>query len=189
MAGCVLYEHGCEALKRTEGCTVNHHRRLFAVVLGCVLKTEALRQVIVDLNGSELPTASDGVLNHKVELRTIEGCFANLLTSLQAFLLASLANGVLALSPYLGATDIFLGVLGVVQRNLSLVVLEAEDLEHLQDNVDNVLKLFLNLILTNKDVGVVLCERAHTGKTVELTALLVAEYSSKLSNAQWQILI
>jgi hypothetical protein len=34
-----------------------------------------------------------------------------------------------------------------------------------------------------------MCERAHTGKTVELTALLVAEYSSKLGNAQWQILI
>ena len=100
----------------------------------------------------------------------------------QTFLLASLADSVLALCPYLGATDIFLGVLGVVQRNLGLVVLEAEDLKHLQDNVDNVLKLFLNLILTHKDVGIVLCERAYTGKTGERTALLIAEHGAELCN-------
>ena len=43
------------------------------VVRALVRQVELLRQVVVHLNGSQLPLAADGVLDHEVELRAVEG--------------------------------------------------------------------------------------------------------------------
>ena len=72
----VLNEHGGEALHRTEGCTVNHHGTVLEVVCTRVFEFKAFGQVVVHLDGTQLPTTSECVLHHKVELRTVEGCFA-----------------------------------------------------------------------------------------------------------------
>ena len=125
---------------------MNHHRSLLRVILGSILQFETLWQVVIHLDGTQLPTTADGILYHEVELRTIEGSLANLLTSLKTLLLASLADSVLALFPNLIRTDILLCILRVAERNLCLVVLETEDLEYLQDYVDYVLELRLYLI-------------------------------------------
>ena len=42
------------------------------VVLTHVCELEALWQLVVNLYGTQLPAASDGILHHKVELRTID---------------------------------------------------------------------------------------------------------------------
>ena len=76
-----------------------------------------------------------------------------------------------------------------MERNLCLVVLETEDLEHLQNHVDNILELSLHLLWTNEDVGIILSKGTNTSQTVELTALLIAEYGTELCDTQRKILV
>ena len=168
---------------------MDHNRSLLCIVLGCVLQLEALRQVVVNLDCTKLPTTADGILNHEVELRTVEGSLANLLVYLKTLLTASLADSVLRLSPNLLATDVLLGILRIVERNLSLVIVEAEDAEHLEDDVNDVLKLLFYLIRTNKEVSVVLCKGTYTCQSVQLATLLIAEHCTKLGDTQRQILV
>ena len=125
---------------------MNHHRSLLRVILSGIFQLETLWQVVIHLDGTQLPTTTDGILYHEVELRTIEGSLANFLTSLKTLLLASLADSVLALFPNLISTDILLCILRIAERNLCLVVLETEDLEYLQDYVDYILEFRLHLI-------------------------------------------
>ena len=129
---------------------MDHHRSLLGVVLICILQLETLREIVVHLDGTKLPTASNRVLNQEVELRTVECSLANLLTNLKTLLTTSLTDGVLALCPNLLRTDILLGILRIVERNLSLIVVESEDAEHREDDVDDVLKLLPYLIWTYK---------------------------------------
>ena len=189
MTGSVLNEHSSEALERTERCTVDHHRGLLRVVLSGVLQLEALREVVVDLDRTELPLTTDGILNHEVELRTIEGSLTELLVGVETLLLTSLTDSVLALLPDLVRTDILVSVLRVTERDLSIVVFETEDLEDLEDDVDDRLKLRLHLIGAHEDVGIVLGERTHTGQSVQLTALFITEDGTELSDTQRQILV
>ena len=168
---------------------MNHHRSLLRVILGSILQLETLWQVVIHLDGTQLPTTTDGILYHEVELRTIEGSLANLLTSLKTLLLASLADSILALFPNLIRTDILLCILRIAERNLCLVVLETEDLEYLQDYIDYILELRLHLIRTNEDVSIILSKCTNTSQTMELTALLIAEYGTELSDTQRKVLV
>ena len=185
----MLNEHSREALERTERCTVDHHRSLFGVVFSSVLQLKALWQIVVYLNGTQLPFTADGILHHEVEFRAIEGSLAHFLMGVQSFLLTSLTDCVLTLLPDFVRTDVLLGIFRVAQRDLGIVVIEAKDTEHLEDDVDDRLKLSLHLIRTHKDVGIVLCERTYASQSVQLTALLIAEHSSELCNAEWQIFV
>ena len=56
---------------RPERGAVNHDRALLAAVGVCVLQLEALGQVVVYLDGSQLPPASNGILYHEVQLRAV----------------------------------------------------------------------------------------------------------------------
>ena len=111
----VLDEYGCEAFERTERSAVNHNRCLLRVVLCSILELEALRQVVVNLDCTKLPTSADSILHHEVELRTVERSLAYFLASLKTLLAASLADSVLALCPNLLATDVLLSILRVVK--------------------------------------------------------------------------
>ena len=113
----MLDEHGCETLQTSERRTVYHHRSLLAVVLSGVFQLEPLWQVVVYLNGTQLPAAANGILYHEVELRTIEGSLAVFHLGVQALLLAagaksllgtSLLDGILALFPNLVRADVLL---------------------------------------------------------------------------------
>ena len=88
---------------------------MLLVVAAGVFEVEALRQVVVDLNGTQLPTAADGVLHHKVELRAIECSLALHGACLEAFFFASLDDGALGLFPVFVGTNIFLLVVRVAK--------------------------------------------------------------------------
>ena len=94
---------------------MDHHRGLLGVILSGVLKLEALREVIVNLNRSELPFTTDSILHHEVELRTIEGSLTKLLVGMKAFLLTSLTDSVLTLLPDLVGADVLVGVLRITE--------------------------------------------------------------------------
>ena len=76
LAARMLQQYGHETLHRAERRAVNHDRAVQFVVRALVRQVEPLRQVVVHLNGSQLPLAADGVLDHEVELGTVERGFA-----------------------------------------------------------------------------------------------------------------
>src|SRR5205085_6106878 len=87
VAGEVLDEDGDEALERSVDGAVDHHRPVERVVLAHVLQIESLRRGVIELDGPELPEASDAVLHLEVELGPVEGAVARVLHPWDAGLL------------------------------------------------------------------------------------------------------
>ena len=146
---------------------MNHDRRLLLVVLVCVFQLKTLRQVVVYLNSAQLPATANSVLYHEVELRAIEGSFTVFNLGGQSFLLTSFLNGTLGQCPVFVRTYIFVVVVGVAERNLSLE-LKAESLEHHVDDVHHIEELLFHLVRTAEEVSVILSERTYTGQAMEL---------------------
>ena len=168
---------------------MNHHWSLLRVVLCCILELKAVRKVIVYLNRTELPTTTNGIFHHEVELRTVECGLTKLYTSIETLLCARLLDSSFALFPYFIRANILLLILWIAERNLCLVVIESEGFEHLKNDVDIILKLSLYLIRAYEDMSIVLRERTNTCKSVKLTALLITEHGSKLCDTQWEVFI
>jgi hypothetical protein len=72
----MLDEDRHEALERAEDGAMDHDRALAGAVLGGVVEIEALRLVEVDLNRRALMASPEGVLDVKVDLRSVEGAVA-----------------------------------------------------------------------------------------------------------------
>ena len=115
MTAGVLDEYGGEALHRAEGGTVNHHRCLLLVVFIGIFELEALGQVVVHLDGAELPATTYGVLYHEVELRTVECCLAVFYLCVKTFLLACFYDSFLCECPVFVATYVLLVVVRVAE--------------------------------------------------------------------------
>ena len=184
----VLKQHGHEALQRAERGTVNHHGTVLLVVGTGILELETLGQVVVHLDGAQLPAAAQSILDHKVQLGTIEGRLAGHLLGNQALLLTSLDDGALGLFPYLIASHIFLLVIGVTQRNLSLIV-ETEYTEDKRDDVHHAQELLLQLVGRAEQVSIVLRETAHARQSVQLTTLLIAVNGTELGIADRKVTV
>ena len=167
---------------------MDHHRCLLRIVLVGIFQLEALRQVIVHLNSTKLPTTANSVLNHEVEFRTIESGLTVFNLGRQSFLLTSLNNSLLGQCPIFVSTNILIVVVRITQRNLSLEI-ESEGGEHDADDIHNVQELLLNLIWATEQVCIILCERTYTSQSVKLTTLLVTVYSTELCNTQRQIAV
>ena len=158
---------------------------MLLVIRTGIFQLEALRQVIIHLNRTQLPTTTDRILHHEVQLRTIESSLTILDLRRQALLLTCLHDRLLSLLPVLVATDILLTIRLVAQRDLCLKVLKVHRLKH----VHHVQELLLHLIRTAEKVRVILRKAAHTSQSVQLTALLVTANRTELSQTQRQILI
>ena len=168
---------------------MDHHRRLLGVVLSRVLQLEALRKVVVNLYRTQLPASADGILNHEVELRTIESGLAVFNLCLQAFLLAGIDDGLFALCPHFVGANVLQLVVRVAKRNLRLDIVEIEYRENSLNYIHHAKELALDLIGTAEDVSIVLSERPYASKSVKFAALLVTVNSAELGNAQRQVLI
>ncbi len=94
---------------------MNHHRTLLLAFGVYKVEVETLRKVIVYLNGTQLPSTSDGILNHKVELRAIERSLAIFDDCLQSLLLRSLYDSAFCLLPVFVASYIFSLVIRVAK--------------------------------------------------------------------------
>ena len=162
---------------------------MFLIVSTHIFEVEALGQVVVNLNGAQLPAAADCVANHKVEFRTIEGCLAVFNHSVKVLLFAGLDNLLLGLCPKFVAAHVFLVVVGVTKRYLCLNFVEVQSLENDLDNVHNLAELLFHLVGTAEQVRVVLRERTNTCKSVKLTTLLVTVNGSELCNSQRKVFV
>ncbi len=132
-----------------------------------VFETETLRQIVVHLNGAELPAAAYGILDHEVEFRTVECSLTLHLTGFEALFGTCLDDGALGEMPVLVASDIFLLVPGVAQGYLRLEILEIESLEDVEDNIHHLEEFSLDLLRGAEEMGIVLRESADTGQAVE----------------------
>ena len=92
---------------------MDHHRRLLGVVLSGIFELEAHGEVVVHLNGSQLPATADGILHHEVELGSVEGSLAQFHLGFEPLLLTGIDDGLLSLGPNLIATDILLVVVRI----------------------------------------------------------------------------
>src|ERR1700759_3849237 len=68
----MLYQKDTETLEETERHSMDHHGSPSRIVRRDVRELETLRQVIVNLDGSELPFAPNHVFDHEINLRPIE---------------------------------------------------------------------------------------------------------------------
>ncbi len=80
-----------------------------------IFKLEPFREIVVNLDGAKLPAATKRILNHEVELGSIERGFAKFLTCLQALFLAGFDNGGFRKMPVFIASDIFLGIFRIAK--------------------------------------------------------------------------
>ena len=105
---------------------MNHDRSLLRIVLISVLKLETLRQIVVHLYRTELPTAAYGILDHEIEFRTIERSLAILNLCLKPSFTACFNYSLFGRCPYLIGTDVLLMVVRIAQRYLCLHVVIGE---------------------------------------------------------------
>ena len=76
----------------TERSTVNHYRTVLLIVGSRIFQLETFGQVVIYLNGTQLPTAADSILNHKVQFRTVESSFTIFHSGFQSLFFTSLDN-------------------------------------------------------------------------------------------------
>src|SRR5690554_710608 len=111
----MLDQYSYEAFHTTERCPVNHYWPVWSIVLTDIFQFETLRQVVVHLDGTQLPLTSNRILDHKVKLRSVEGCFAQFYNCVKTFFLTCLDNGILGLFPVFIRTNILFLVVGIPQ--------------------------------------------------------------------------
>ena len=63
---------------------MNHHGTMCNIIAAVVFQFKSLRQIVIKLNGTQLPRTADAITNHKIRFWTIEGGFTFLLAIVQA---------------------------------------------------------------------------------------------------------
>ena len=164
---------------------MNHYRTVFLIVVANVFKFKTFGQIVVYLNCTQLPFTTKSVFYHKVEFRTVECSLASFHCCGQTFFFGSLYNALLCHLPMFLATNVFLFVVGVTKRNLCSVIFKVQYLKDIENNIYNFAKFFFNLVGTAEKVSIVLCKRAYTCKSVQLTTLLVTVNCTKFCNTKW----
>src|SRR5262245_28658282 len=90
---------------------MNHRRPVRPVIGPGVFQLESFRQVIIELNGPELPLAANTIPHHKVRLGTVKRRLT--LFNLKTWEIHRFGNGAdrrLSLVPSVGRTNIFLRI-------------------------------------------------------------------------------
>ena len=69
------------------------------------------------------------------------------------------------------------------------MVFETKELVNAVDQLSHTLDLIADLFRHHEDMGVVLCEAAHTHKSVKLSGFLMAVNKAQLAHTQGKILV
>src|SRR5438094_6340358 len=161
----MLDQDADETLHRAEGGTVDHHWPMRAIVGADVFQLKALGQIVVELNGAELPLAADAIPDHEVNLWTIEGRLAYFRRIVHAHILDDIENGPLGVVPVLFAAHVLVA-LRIAQADANSVVLQAQRGENEQHQLDVASHLRLDLLGSDEQVRVVLSEAADASHAV-----------------------
>ena len=187
-AGEVFDEHADEALHRSERRAVDHHRAVHLAVASLVGQVEALRQVVVHLNGAELPLASDDVLDHEVNFGSVEGRFTGLLGPGHAEAFRRITAGLFGLVPAGRVADVLRRV-RVAKADTNAVVFHPERSENDLHEFDAAQHFLRDLVLGHEEVRVVLGEATHAGHARDFARLFPAVHRAEFGQAQRQITV
>ena len=187
-AGEVLDEHADKALHRPEGRAVDHHWAVHLAVASLVGQIEALGQVVVHLDRAELPFASDDVLDHEVDLGSVEGGFTGLLGPGHAEAFRRITAGLLGLVPA-GRVANVLRRIRVPKAHANTVVLHAERAEDDLHQFDAPQHFLRDLVLGHEKVRVVLGEATHPGHARDFARLFPTVHRAEFGQAQRQVAV
>ena len=165
---------------------VQHDRPVRGPVLADVLGAEALRQHEIDLQGAALPVAADGVPQHELELRAVEGALARVQRVVEA---RRPRTALLSAPSALSQISSLPARLAGRSENLTAISVKAEVRVDALEQVAERDRLRVDLVLGAEDVRVVLRERAHAHQAVQRARGLVAVAGAELGHAQRQVAI
>ena len=178
----MLDQNTDETLDRTEYYAVDHDRAMLLAVSSNVLQFETLRQLEVKLDRTALPGTSDAVYQMEVDLRSVERTVAFVYYIRKLQLVQSAAQRVCCHLP------VFVAAHGILRTGRQLyMILEAEQGINFVDQSCNAFDFVLNLLRCHEDMGIILCETAHTHQTMQLTGFFMTVYQTKLAHTQRQI--
>ena len=185
----MLDEHADEALHRAEGRPVDHHGAVRLVVGADVFEFETVGQVVVHLDGAELPRTAEGILHHEVEFGAVECRFAGNGDGFQAGLSYGFDDGAFGFFPVFVRANVLRFIVGVAQGNLGCVTFKTQFLQNEPGQFEHAEEFFFHLFRSAKKVGVILRETAHACQAVQFAALLVAIDGAELGDAQRQFFV
>ena len=153
-------EHAAEPLHGTERGAVNHHRAMEFAVASLVRQIKAFREVVVHLNGAELPFSADDIANDEVDFRPVKGRLALFLRPGHAEGFSGRSASVFCFVPALWVANV-LGRIRVSQTHANPVVFHAEFVKDDLHEFNAAEHLVSELILGDEEVCVVLGEATH----------------------------
>ena len=145
-----------------------------------VFQPKPLGQVVIDLDGTQLPLAPDTVANHKVDLGTVKGSFARVFGKRFAERFRCAATGFFGKVPIGWVTDIFFRV-GITQADADRIVLHPHRVKNHFDQFDTPFQLFIQLLGGNEQVRIVLSKSAYACQSADLTRLFPAINGTELA--------
>ena len=180
----VLGDDADEALEAAVDGVVDDDRPLEAAIGGAVLEVEALRQLVVGLDGGHLPLAAERVLDEDVDLRRVERAAALVERVGHAVLVESLAQPALGSLPELVRPEALLRSGGQLRARL-----EAERGVLLAHQRQGEAQLVVDLVVPAEDVGVVLRQLAHPEHPGQDAGALLAEQDRVVGEADRQLAV
>ena len=181
--GVVLYQDAHEPLHRPEQRPVDHVRPVLLPVVPDVSQAEPLWQVEVELDGRDLPLASDGVSDVDVDLGAVECAAALVDLVVDPPVDEGRPQRLRGELPLLGFPD---GLVGPGRQH-DVVFCEAEAAEKEESQVEYAVYLVHNLVRPAEDVGVVLRHAANAQQALDDAAALVAVHRAQLSDSHGQV--
>ncbi len=124
-----------------------------------------LGQVVVYLDGTELPFAPEGIFDHEIQFWSVECRFALDFDRFEAHFNSCFTNGLLGGIPLGIVAHVLLLVGCIPQRYLRFELFEAQRRENQESQIDDILEFLLDLVGTAENVCIILRESTDTGQT------------------------
>src|SRR5438132_4572013 len=138
-----------------------------------LFRSKALRQVEVELNGRELPQASDRIHQLDIDFRPVERGLPGDYLVLNIQPLQNVFERAGRHVPLLFASDKILTIVRVPGGKLGLELVKTEIPEHVAGELQTIGNLFFDLLGSTEDVDIILGKAAHAQQAVHHARALV----------------
>ena len=184
----MLDHHANKSLHTTKRSAVDHDWPMWCIVSTDVGKTKSLWQIVVNLNGSQLPLSPQTIIDHEVNLGSVECRFAFFFGEGLAQRFGCFSTSLFCQVPVRRIANVFVTV-GITLANTYGIIFHTHGAKHNFDQLDTADQFIGKLFLSHKQVSVVLSESAHARQTTDLAGLLPTIHGSKFSQPQRQVAI
>ena len=172
----VFNQNTDEALQRAQNSTVQHYRTRTIVVFCYIFGIQTLRQHKVQLQGTALPRATQGIFNMVLNLRTIECAFARQFFPLYAASGQCITQTLFGFIPNFVRTCTLFRAKGQLHSN----IMEAKLFINANQQFIECACFINDLILGTEDMRIILHKTANTHQTMQCTAWFIAVARTEL---------